>query len=323
LKIPNQYNLESFRADFESLAAILKDSWSENQYQSVLYDESFLRSAFKYPGASFDLAPTIYIDGYPAAFVAGFPRTVRLRGHEQRLAYITFWTTSAKFKGRGYGSRVWMEILRRARDSGFDGAVNFCVDGSAANAIVMACGERVSAEVYRVFSIKYLARLLRPALITKTVTSPKVVDQFLRSAAQVPGSVPLVRIWSREEAEWQCLRRTGALCAVREEGSRSGVATGYLVEVIDETPTKALMVEDLLWGDLEAQERLALLQQLLAQGAAAGAQIAVAPLMGYAETDTLRGMGFRQSRRLVHMYLTVWGGVSAPESLSSLYLDVF
>ena len=77
-----------------------------------------------------------------------------------------------------------------------------------------------------------------------------------------------------------------------------------------ETPTKVLLVEDLLWGDLDAQERLTLLQQLLAQGAAAGAQIAVAPLMGYAETDTLRGAGFRQSRRLMHMYLTVWGGAS-------------
>ena len=96
-----------------------------------------------------------------------------LEGRKQRLACITFWTTSAKFKGRGYGSRVWMEILRRARDSGYDGAVNFCVDGAPTNAIVMACGERVNAEVYRVFSTKYLARLLRPAPMTKTVASPQ------------------------------------------------------------------------------------------------------------------------------------------------------
>jgi hypothetical protein len=321
--MPEQYNPESFRGDFESLASVVKDSWSETKNQSLLYDESFIRSAFAYPGASFDLAPTIYIDGYPAAFVAGFSRTVRLEGRERRLACITFWTTSARFKGRGYGSQVWMEILRRARDSDYDGAVNFCVDGAATNAMVLACGERVNAAVYRVFSTKYLARLLRPAPVMKTVTSPGVVDLFLRAAEQVPESVPLVRVWSREEAEWQCLRRTGALCAVHEEGSRSGVATGYVVEVIDETPTKALLVEDLLWGDLEAQERLVLMQKLLAQGTAAGAQIAVAPLMDYAETDTLRGMGFRQSRRLMHTYLTVWGGAWAPESLSSLYLDVF
>jgi hypothetical protein len=321
--MPGQYEPESFRGDFEALAAVLKDSWSENANQPLLYDEAFLRSAFAYPGASFDLAPTIYIDGYPAAFVAGFPRTVRLEGRERRLACLTFWTTSAKFKGRGYGSQIWMEILRRARDSGYDGAVNFCVDGEATNTMVVACGERMNAEVSRVFSTKYLVRLLRPAPVARTVTSSGAVDLFLRSAAQVPEPVPLVRVWSREEAEWQCLRRQGALCAVQEEGSRSGVATGYVVEIIDKTPAKALLVEDLLWGGLEAQERLALLQQLLAQGAAAGAQIAVAPLMGYAETDTLRGMGFRQSRRLMHTYLTVWGGAFAPKPLSSLYLDVF
>lgn len=322
--MPEQYNLESFRGDFESLADVVKDSWGQNQNQSLLYDEPFLRSAFAYPGTSFDLAPTIYIDGHPAAFVAGFPRTVRLDGRKQRLACITFWTTAAKFKGRGYGSRVWMEIIRRARDNGYDGTVNFCVEGAPTNAMVVACGERVNAEVYRVFSTKYLARLLQPAPMTKTLAIPPgVVDLFLRVAARVPESVPLVRVWSREEAEWQCLRRTGALCAVHQEGSRFGVTTGYVVEVIDREPTKVLLLEDLLWGDLDAQERLTLLQQLLAKGAAAGAQMAVVPLMGYAEAATLRGAGFRQSRRLMHMYLTVWSGAPAPESLSSLYLDVF
>jgi hypothetical protein len=323
VKMPGQYTPESFRGDFGSLAAVVKDSWGQNQDQSLLYDEPFLRSAFAYPGASFDLAPTIYIDGFPASFVAGFTRTVRLKGREQRLACITFWTTSARFKGRGYGSQVWMEILRRARDSGYDGAVNFCVDGAATNAIVMDCGKRADADVYRVFSTKYVARLLRPTAVTKAATSPEVVGLFLKAAAQVPESVPLVRVWSREEAEWQCLRRTGVLCAALEEGPRSGVVTGYVAEIIDKTPTKVLLVEDLLWGDLEAQERLALLQQLLAHGAAAGAQIAVAPLLGYAETATLRAAGFRQSRRLMHLYLTVWSGAPAWEPLSSLYLDVF
>src|ERR1019366_9052097 len=213
---PEQYKPESFRGDFESLAAVIRDSWGENQDQSLLYDESFLRTAFAYPGTSFDLAPTIYIDGSPAAFVAGFPRTVRMEGREQRLACLTFWTTSAKFKGKGYGSKVWMECLQRAKANGYDGAVNFCVDGEATNAIVVACGERVNATVRRVFSAKYMARLLRPAPLSSTVTNSGTVDLFLRVAAQVPKSVPLVRVWSRGEAEWQCLLRTGALCATHE-----------------------------------------------------------------------------------------------------------
>ena len=217
MSTPEQYNPESFRGDFKSLATVVRESWNENHNQSLLYDESFLRSAFEYPGASFDLAPTIYRDGYPTAFVAGFPRTVRLQGRLQRLIFITFWTTSARHKGRGFGSQVWMEILRRAKESGFDGAINYCFDGAATNAIVVACGERMNYRVHRVFSTRYLARLLQPMQNAEAVAGPEVVDLFLKTAAQVPESVPLVRVWSREEAEWQCLRRAGAVCAVREK----------------------------------------------------------------------------------------------------------
>jgi hypothetical protein len=320
-----QFFPESFRGDFAPLAAVVKDSWSQNQDQSLLWDEPLLRSAFAYPGTSLDLAPTIYIDGSPAAFVAGFPRTVRLAGREQRLACITFWTTAAKYKRKGYGSQVWMEILRRAKESGYDGAVNYCVDGAATNAMVMACGKKLNAEVRKVFSARYLARVLppAPAAMEKAISRQDVVSFFLSAAAQVAESVPLARIWSREEAEWQCLGRAGAVCAAHQEGSRAGVITGYVAEVIDKVPTKVLLVEDLLWGDLECHERPALLQKLLAQGAMAGAQIAVAPMMGYAETATLGKAGFRQSRRLMHAYLTTWNSGPAPESMSALYLDVF
>jgi hypothetical protein len=318
-----QYSTESFRGDFESLASVVKQSWSENQNQSLLYDEEFLRSAFEYPGASFDLAPTIYVDSLPAAFVGAFPRTVRFQGREQRLPCLTFWTTATEFKGRGFGSQVWMDALRRVKEAGYDGALNFCVDGAATNGIVVACGERMKARVHRLFSAKYLARILRPGPGTQTSPGPEIVDLFLRAAGQVSESVPLRRVWSREEAEWQCLRRAGGVRAAVVAGSRGGVATGYIVEVIDATPIKALLVEDLLWGDLEAQERLGLLKQLLDRGAAAGAKIAVAPLMGYAETETLRGLGFRQSRRLMHAYLTVWNSDPVSEPLSSLYLDVY
>jgi hypothetical protein len=283
----------------------------------------FLRSSFAYPGTSFDLAPTVYVENRPAAFVAGFPRTVRLKDRTLRLTFNTLLTSSVEFKGKGYGAVVWTEFLRRARSAGFDGTVSACADGSSSNGIVVECGKRLNTDMRRVFSIQYLARLLRPAEVTQDTVGVDVVKLFLKATAQVPTSVPLARIWSREEAEWQCLGRTRALCVAHDEGGRSGVVTGYVMDVIDKTPTKVLLIEDLLWGDLQAQERLALLQRLLAQGAAVGARIAVAPMMGYAETATLRGAGFRQSRRLLHVYLTVWNGEPAPEPLSSLYLDIF
>src|ERR1039458_9421218 len=155
--------IESFPGDFASLAAVMKCSWGESRSQSLLYDEPFLRSAFQYPGASYELAPTVYIDGYPAAFVAGFPRNVLLNGRPLRLLCITFWTVAAEFKGKGYGARIWMEILRRAREFGYDGAVNFCVDGELSNGIVLSCGARAGAQVSLVSRVKYLARLIRPA----------------------------------------------------------------------------------------------------------------------------------------------------------------
>jgi len=52
--MPEQFNPESFRGDFEALADVIKDSWGQNQNQSLLYDEPFLRLAFAYPGTSFD-----------------------------------------------------------------------------------------------------------------------------------------------------------------------------------------------------------------------------------------------------------------------------
>src|SRR5579862_2308024 len=208
-----QCSPESFRGDFESLAAVVKDSWGQNKDRSLLFDEPLLRSAFTYPGSSYDLAPTIYIDGSPAAFVAGFPRMVRLGGRQRHLVYITFWTTSAKFKSRGYGSQLWMEVLRRAKESGYDGAVNCCVDGAASNAIVIAFGTRVNAEVYKVFSPRYMMRLLQPTATSEAISGEEVVRLFLSAAAQIPESIPLVRIWSREEAEWQCLQRAGGVYA--------------------------------------------------------------------------------------------------------------
>ena len=315
---------ESFRGDFEPLAAVMADSWGQNQDQSLLYGLDFLRSAFAYPGASFALAPTIYVEGRPAAFVAGFPRTVRLNSRELHLLCMTLLTSSVEYKGRGYGSQVTVELLQRAFESGFEGAISFCVDGAVSNELLVACGKRLGADTRCVFSARYLARLLRPAVPpTLPAAAPDVLDIFLSAAAQVPQSVPLIRLWSREEAEWQCLGRTGALYAARRDGSRSGIVTGYLMEIIQQPPAKVLLLEDLLWGELETRERLALLQELLAQGVAAGAQMAVVPLMEYAETETLRKAGFRQSRQLMHMYWTALKNSYAPEPFAAAYVDVF
>ncbi|MFY9852904.1 MAG: GNAT family N-acetyltransferase [Terracidiphilus sp.] len=301
----------------------MKRSWSESRSQSLLYDEPFLRSAFQYPGSSFELSPALYIDGSLAAFVAGFPRNVILDGRPLRLLCITFWTTAAEFKGKGYGARIWMEILRRARENGYDGAVNFCVDGEISNEIVLNCGTRAGAQVSLISRVKYLAQLIRPVVVREAPSNLDTVDIFLRAASRIPATVNLLRVWSREEAEWQCIRRWNALSSAHVKTARCGIVTGYLTEFAGDAAAKALIVDDLLWSDLENEERVPMMKNLLAQGADQGAQIAVVPLLGYADTDALRTAGFRQSRRLMNLYLTLWGSVPLPQNLTSIYLDVY
>jgi hypothetical protein len=312
----------SFRGDFTALEQLLTDSWGRDRSQLPLYGEGFLRSIFQYPGASFELAPTIYVGDEPAAFVAGLPRRVQLYDRDCRLALLSLWATASRFHTRGLGSRVWMEALRRAEAAGYDGAVNFCLDGAPSNSAVLACGEHVGAQVRRVFSVKYLARLLRPAPELAAADPVPAIDRFLRAAAQVHASVQFRRMWTRAEAEWQCLQRPGAVWAALADDPRCGVLTGCVVSVVDTEPAKVLLIDDILWADLLPSERSMLLQNLLAQGAASGAKMAVVPQMGYADTSTFKEAGFRQSRRVMNMYVTSWKGLNL-EPLPAAYLDVF
>jgi hypothetical protein len=98
---------------------------------------------------------------------------------------------------------------------------------------------------------------------------------------------------------------------------------GYIMPVANATRTKCLLVEDVLWGDLEPRERGSLVTTLLDQAALAGAQVAVAPLLGYADLEPFHAAGFRPSQRVLHAYVTVWNGEPCTEALSSMYLDVF
>jgi hypothetical protein len=97
------------------------------------------------------------------------------------------------------------------------------------------------------------------------------------------------------------------------------VCTGYVVSTND---SKVFLLDDLLWEPLQSNERLMLVEDILSREAFAGARMAVAPLMGYTETDTLRRAGFRQTRRVMNMHLMTWNDHPVA-LLSSAYVDVF
>jgi hypothetical protein len=312
------------RGDFGEISRLIENSWAENNQQPLLYGAEFLASCFEYPGASLSLAPTLYEGATPLAFVAAFPRRTVFAGRPLNLAVITLLTVAREHKKNGYGIVLWNEVVKRIRVAGFDGMVNYCVDGESMNGMILGCCRALRLPTARVYSVPYWSRMLQPKKVEGDFAAPDAgtTERFLELAAPLARQTPLARAWSAEEAEWQC-RRYGAVVAELGVGSRRGLLTGYIMPVANANRTKCLMVEDVLWGDLEPQERDALVKSFLARAVNAGAQMAVLPVLGYADAQPFHAARFRPSQRLLHAYLTVWNGEPVTEALSSMYLDVF
>ena len=325
LKTENTSNrlIEDFRGDFKKIAFLMKESWSENKIQPLLYTKEFLESCFEYPGANFKLAPTIYHKNTPKAFVAGFPRRVRYRERELNILLITFLTVAPEYKKTGYGIIVWSDLVRRAREAGFDGMMNYCVDGEAMNSMIMGCCNRMNLAAEHVYSVRYLTSLLLPRSQKDEEKATSLdIDAVMRIGNSIANHSPLARVWNRNQAEWQC-KRSGAIVARIRTGSREGMITGYIMRVADDNRTKCLFIEDILWGNLK-EERETLVKALTAKAVAAGAQLAVAPMLGYADMEPFKRTRFRPSQKVLHAYFTNWSAANtAVGPLSSFYLDVY
>jgi len=312
----------TFRGDFGELAAMIQRSWADNPNQSLLYSEDFLRSAFDYPGSSFDLAPSVYGDAGLLGFVAGFPRSVHWDARPARLILNSFLTASVTVKGAGLGLNLFADLIERCRDEGYDGIINFCVEGDEMNRMMPAISRLLRLNTQRIFSVEFLGRLLRPAPSAPQPEIPEQdIDLFMELASALPNNLPLARLWTRAEAEWQCRSRTGAITVSSRMGGRRGVLTGYLAKAASTPPTTVVLLEDLLWGDLEPAERTELLERFLRAAATQGARVASCPKLGYSSVDTLTAARFRRSKRVLHTYLTFWNGLH-PAPVPALYIDV-
>ena len=315
---------EDCRGDFDRISQLIERSWADNSQHALLYPAAFVTSCFAYPGASLSLAPTIYEGTTPLAFAAGLPRRIRLKGRELNLVIITLLTVASEHKNRGYGILLWSELVERARSAGFDGMVNYCAEGESMNKIILRCCRMHQLPTDRSYTIQYWSRVLSPAKSQSALTEQPegVVERFLELAGAIEERTPLARIWTRAEAEWQSSRRFGSVVAEFESGSRRGMLVGYIMQVANDNRTKCLVVDDVLWGDLEGQERNHLVNALLDRAVAAGAQIAVVPNSGYADLGPFQAARFRPSQKTLHAYLTLWNGEPCTEALSSMYLDV-
>jgi hypothetical protein len=318
----------SFRGDFGALAAMIQQSWANNPNQPLLYSEAFLRSAFDYPGSSFSLAPAVYGDAGLLGFLAGFPRTIRSNSdaHPARLILNSFLTAATSVKGPGVAIKLWGGLVERCRDQGYNGTITFCVEGDGMSRMMPLFSRLLKLNTERVFSVEFLVRVLRPApseppgQISNPV-SDRDIDLFMELASALPSNLPLVRLWTRAEAEWQCRNRAGALTVSSEAGGRRGILTGYLMQAASAPPTTIVLLGDLFWGDLEPAERRELLERFLRVAAGQGARFASCPALGYASLDPLTAAGFRRSKRVIQTYLTLWNGLQ-PRPVPALYIDV-
>lgn len=314
--------LDAFRGDFSALAAMMQRSWAGNRNQALFYSEAFLRSAFDYPGSSFRLAPAVFADDSLVGFVAGFPRSVRWHAHPARIVLNSFLTASTEVKGAGLSLALWANLVERARKEGYEGTINFCVEGDEMNRIMPGISRLLKLNTQRIFSVEFLVRLLSPApLEPLPEVSDSDIDLFLELANALPSDLPLKRVWTRAEAEWQCRDRVGAVTVSSRVEGRRGVVAGYLTQVATAPPVTTVVLEDLLWGDLESAERIELVKKFLRAAATQGARTASCPILGYAPLDTLLAARFRRSNRVLHTYLTFWNGLQ-PRPVTSLYMDV-
>ena len=321
-------SIENFRGDFTQLASLMQASWAENSGQVLLYSPEFLSSCFDYPEVDFSLAPTIYVQSKPVGFVAGFPRRVKFNGHHQKIVVIAFLTVLPEYKKKGLGIMLWSELVNRARAAGFDGMVNYCVDGEPMNAMIVGSCNRLKLPVARIYSARYMSTILRSADHShdSNNNNQQAADIFLDLAASVVERQPLARIWSKPEAEWQCVRRSEPITETFSAQGRSGLLTGYIMSISDKQNTRCLLIEDVLWGTLTAEERQTLLQKFLKKAASAGVRLATVPVLGYADMEPFKKARFQSTRRVLHAYLTLWsaGHAGLPsEPLPSMYLDIF
>jgi N-acetylglutamate synthase-like GNAT family acetyltransferase len=265
------------------------------------------------------LAPALYDGDQLAAFVFGVPRRVRFGGAERHLALLTFFSVAPAWKGHGLGAEVWAECLRQARTAGYDGAIHFCVDGNVSNHVTLAGARRAGLTATPIPPVRFLVRLLTPGAESTAWASD--VDDFLRAAASAAPEAPLVRLWSRAEAEWQCRDRVAPVCVTHSTGGGVGAVAGYCMELRDARRTRCVFIDDILWDQLAPDDRPRLLQQFLA-AAASQASVAVVPLLGYTDVEAFRAAGFRRSPKVLNAYLTTWGATPALD-VSAMYIDVF
>lgn len=314
---------EDFRGDFAPLSEMMIEAWSRRKEQALVYSEPYLRSCFEFPGMSAALAPAIYNDAGPVAFIAGFPRRLQVNGRDLNAVRASMLTTSASLNAAGWGIVVWSALARRARALGFEAMVNYSVAGLGIDAFFAGCGRRLGLTTTHVFRAGCLAALLRPGGDDSAPGEDVEPRLFAGAANALAARTPIARLWSEAEAEWEIRMRHGALPAQHTRNGRSGILAGYVMQLAGAGAPKCVLIENVLWGGLAGAERQELLRAFFARAKRAGAGMAIVPCLNSFDTAPFREAGFRLSRRTIDVFISVWPGACSIESAESVSMDVF
>lgn len=307
---------EDFHGDVDELARLIREAWADGASPPPVHTPEMCGAHLAYPGAGPALAPSIYDEHGLAAFVAGHPRAVALHGVRRRLLISTLLSVAPRHRSSGYGIVVWSELMRRARENGFDGVINYCVAGEPMDRMITGSCRALGLQAT---PIKPVAHLVKFGMAP--MPSARLPDASIRglvdAAARLPAGTELRRLWTEAEADWQ-LRRPGAVSAAID----GAVLTGAVVTAADTARTRYLVVGDVLWDSVDGETRARLLGALLATAAERGATVAVLPLLGYCDVGPFFAAGFRPSGHTIHAYLTLWSDGDLARAIDRYYLDV-
>jgi hypothetical protein len=230
-----------------------------------------------------------------------------------------------EYKKSGYGMVLWGELVRRALAAGYLGVMSYSVDGAPMTNMMLGCYQRMKVPASRIYSVHHLTRLMlsKQSRTNSEDIDQGLIDSFLQAASQVSEAIPLARVWSPEEAEWQCRHRANPIVVSHSSSGRQGFLTGYVMPIADRDRTKCLLIEDILWNNLTGEERQVLVQKLVDRSASAGARMAVVPQLGYSDPEPFIKARFLRSPRVLHAYFGRLDGGLEPEPVSSFYVDVF
>jgi len=313
--------LQAFNGDFAELAALMQSSWAENVQEPLAYSEQFLASALSQPGASLDLCPSLYEDGKLVAFGAGLPRNLRVGDRSCKVLLDSFITVAPTHKGRGLGGLIWSGIAGAAKRHGHDGLITFCVEGDRMNGSLLKFAERYSLPTQESLAVRYLARPVPKGRATEVTTADP--ECLLQASENLDAAIGFRRVWTADDAEWQCRRREGALGVSLEREGKCGAITAYAMPTAGAKPVLCGLVEDVLWEGLEHADRKQLVSSLVDAASAAHIDLLLVPNLQFTELTPFAEAGFRSTRRTLQMYLTSWSENFPLHEVTSAYIDVF